>query len=109
VPSGVTLTLAGFRSRWTIPFIVCSFESLRDLPRDRQRLVEWHRAARESLRQILARDQLHRQEIDWQAVIERRHLEAVDVGDVGMIEGGEEPGFAFEAGDAIGVLRDCRG
>ena len=35
------------------------FERLGDLPRDRQRLVERHRPARDVRREILALDELH--------------------------------------------------
>ena len=41
------------------PLVVRRFERLGDLLRDRQRLVERDRAARDPLRQILAFDQLH--------------------------------------------------
>ena len=40
LPSGVSLTFAGFRSRWTMPLLVRLLERLGDLPRDRERLVD---------------------------------------------------------------------
>jgi hypothetical protein len=46
------------------------FERLRDLLRDRQRLVEWNRATRDALRQILAFDEFHHQ----RAIFEARRL-----------------------------------
>ncbi len=42
VPSARTLTLAGFEIAMDDPLLVRGFERLGDLPRDRQRLVEWH-------------------------------------------------------------------
>ena len=78
VPSGVTLTFAGLRSRWTIPLLVRRLQRLGDLPRDGERLVERERAARDALGQRLALDQLH----DQAALPPSGLLEAVDRGDV---------------------------
>ena len=41
------------------PLLVRRFERLGDLLRDRQRLVERDRAARDPLREVLALDELH--------------------------------------------------
>ena len=49
--------------------------------RDRQRLVERNRAARDALRQILALDEFHDEGADAAGF-----FEAVDVRDVGMIQ-----------------------
>ena len=81
VPSARTLMLAGFRSRWMMPLLVRGFERVRDLLRDRQRFVERNRAARDPLRQIVALDEFHHE-----GVHARRLLEAVDRGDVRMIQ-----------------------
>ena len=54
VPSGRTLMFAGFRSRWMIPCSCAASQRFGNLLRDRQRLVEWHRTARDALRQIVA-------------------------------------------------------
>ena len=43
-PSGVTLMLAGFRSRWTMPLLVRRFQRLGDLARDGQGFVQRQRA-----------------------------------------------------------------
>jgi len=43
----------------------------------------------------LAGDQVHDQSVAF---------EAVDLGDVGMVEGGQDFGFAFEAGEAVAVV-----
>ena len=61
-------------------------------PVDRKRLVEGDRATRHAPREVLSRDQLHHQQ---ETALEL--LEAVDVRDVGVIQGGERPGFALEA------------
>ena len=92
VPSGVTLMFAGLRSRWTMPLLVRGFERVGDLPRDPQRLVQ-------------------REGGPGQAVGERRRprpapgpgtraaglFEAVDAGDVRMVERGEDLRLALEA------------
>ena len=81
--------------------IVCGFERLGDLSRDRQRLVERQRTARDELRQILALDELHDQGAHL-----ADFLEAVQLRDMRMVEGGERAGFAREARRAIGIARD---
>ena len=72
--------------------------------RDRQRLVDRNRPARDALRQVLALDQLHHQRAHATAL-----LEAVNVRDVRMVERGERLRFAREprqpiriAGERIG-------
>ena len=78
MPSGVTLMFAGFRSRWMMPALVRGFERLGDLPRDRQRLVERNRPARDALGERLAFDQFQ----DERDGTRRRALRAVDLRDV---------------------------
>ena len=83
------------------PLLVRRFERLGNLLRDRQRLVERDRAARDPLRQILALDQFHD---------ERAHaagfLEAVDVRDVRMVQRRERLRFAREPREPIGIVRE---
>ena len=78
--------------------LVRRFERIGDLPRDRQRFVERDGAARDALRQILAFDELHHERARA-----ARSFQPVNRGDVGMIERGEQFGFALEPGEAIGV------
>ena len=43
------------------------------------------------------------------AVVERRALEAVDVGDVRVVEGRQQLRLALEAGEPLGILREVGG
>jgi hypothetical protein len=61
--------------------LVRGFKGFRDLFGDRQRFVEGKRSAREALREILPLNQLHHKRVDTV-----RFFNAVDRGDVGMIE-----------------------
>ena len=61
------------------------------------------RAALESLREIVAFDELHHQGGDAAAV-----FEAVDRGDVRMIEGGQRFRFALKAREPAGIGRERR-
>ena len=63
-PSGVTMTFAGFRSRWTMPGGVGRGERVGDRDRDAQRLAEAHPAARDERVERLAGHQLHHDEVD---------------------------------------------
>ena len=80
-----------------------------DLAGDRDRLVDGNRAALQALREILALDQLHGDEVDRSPTVEARALEAVEVGDVRMVERGEEPAFALEPGESLGIRRESLG
>ena len=83
------------------PLLMRGFEGLRDLLRDQQRLVEWHRPSRDSLRQVLALDQLHHESGHASAL-----FEPVDARDVGMIQRRERSCFALEAREPVGVMRE---
>jgi hypothetical protein len=61
------------------------------LLRDREGFVEGNRATRNALRQVVALDEFHHQRGDALA-----RLQAEDLRDVRMIEGGEHFGFALE-------------
>jgi hypothetical protein len=77
---------------------VCSLEAARHLNGDRKRVFHRQRSRRKPLRQGLAVDALHhegRRAFDF--------LEAVDRGDVGVIERGEEPGLAAEACESLRI------
>ena len=78
--------------------VVCRFERGSNLPGDRHGGFDRHAAARDHLRQRHAVDQLHHQRVHTIAI-----LEAVDRGDVGMLERRERPCFANESRDAIGI------
>ena len=81
--------------------VVRLLERLGDLPRDLERLVDRDRAPREALLEVLALDELEREE-----GLAVGLLEPVDGGDVRVVERGEQMRLALEAGEAIGVLRD---
>ena len=101
--------------------LVRRFESRRNLLRNRQRLIERHaglprRSARgaeagDGLREILAFDQLHDERMDGRLPCGCRWglLEAVDDGDVWVIQGREGPRFALEARQALRILREGLG
>ena len=84
-----------------MPLLVRRFERLRDLLRDRQRLVDRDRPARNALRQVLALDEFHHQRTDTVGF-----FETVDVRDVGMIQRGEGLRFAGEPCEPFGVARE---
>ena len=66
-------------------------------------LVERQRAARDPLRQVLTLDQLHHERPRV-----ARTLEAVDLGDVGMIERRQRLGLALETRQPLGVAGNRR-
>ena len=103
MPSGVTFTLAGFRSRWTMPLLVRLLERLGDLLRDRDRLVDGDRPALQALGEVFALHELHHDEVSRGSVVEGRGLEAVEVGDARVVEGGEQPRLALEARQPLGI------
>ena len=83
------------------PAVVRGFERVGDLARDRQRLRNRQRPARDEHREVVAVHQLHHQRA-WspgRAV----PFEPVDVRDVGMVQRGERLRFAGEAGEAFVV------
>jgi hypothetical protein len=88
-------------------FLVGFLEGLGYLPRDGDRPVGGDPSTFQALREVLALDQLHDEHVNGRPVGESHGLEAVEVGDVGMVEGGEEPGLAMEAGESLGV--GCEG
>ena len=86
------------------PLLVRRFERLGGLMRDEKRFIERQGAARDSLRQILALDELHDQRPDAAAF-----LEAIQVRDVGMVQRREGLRFAREPGEPIGIVGEDLG
>jgi hypothetical protein len=87
---------------------VRGLERIGDLARDRQRFGERDGTALNAVREVLAPDQLH-DERHVTAGAARRVLEAVDLGDVGMIQGGQRPRLALEAGETLDIHRERAG
>ena len=97
-PSSVTMTLAGFRSRCTTPFSWARARpSAISMARSRARAGEG--GPGEEVAELLAADQLHGDVGDA-----LRLVDAVDDGDVGMLEGGGGVGLAQEARARSGSL-----
>ena len=84
--------------------LVGRFQRLRDLQGDGDRLVDRHRPPSDHLVEPLALDKLHDQDV---ALVEV--LEGVQGGDVRVVEGGEHPCLALEAGEALGVQGEVLG
>ena len=79
------------------------FDGFSQLPRHRQRVVNWHGPVNQPLRKILAFHDLHHEGITGLGV-----FQTVDVRDVRVIERGQRARFAFEAGQALGISGECR-
>ena len=71
LPSGVSLTFAGLRSRWTMPFSCASSSASAICRAIGDRLVDGQRPALQPLGEVLALDELHRQEVRADAVGQR--------------------------------------
>ena len=95
---GAHLDVRGLQIAMDDALLVRGFERLGDLLRDLKRLVDRDRAARNALRQIVALDEFHHERRDARAL-----FEAVDGGDVRMIQRGEDFGFAMEPCEPIVV------
>ena len=74
------------------------FESFRDLLRDGERLVNGNSPARDTVRERRPLDQFHDEGFGPVGL-----FQAIDGGDVGMVQRREGLGFALEAGDPVGV------
>ena len=105
MPSASHLDVRGLQIAMDDPLLVRRFERLRDLLRDRQRLVEWNRAARDALGERRPLDQFHHERRAHRLLFS----EAVDGRDVGMIQRGEDLRFALEPREALGVSRKRSG
>ena len=95
---------AGFRSRWMMPLLVGRFERLRDLARDRQRVVERNGTLCDAVRERRSFDQFQHESCN--AV---RFFEAVDAADVWMIQGRERLRFTLKASDTFGIVGERLG
>ena len=80
------------------PLLVRGLERFGNLVRDVQRLLDRHRPAHETVGERLALDQLHDEQMTTGGF-----LEAVQRGDVRMIQRGEDSGFTLEARQAIRI------
>src|SRR5262249_21426185 len=81
--------------------LVRRFERVGDLPRHRQRVSGGDRSTRDPLRQILALDELHDERPDALLI-----FEAVDLGDVWVVQRGERLRFAGGPRHAIRIAAD---
>ena len=84
--------------------LVRFFQGLGDLPGHGDGLIDGNRAAAQPLRQVVAGHEFHHQ-----AHRSIRLFEAVDGGDVGMIQGGEDLRLAPEPAHALDVLSESGG
>ena len=80
------------------PLLVRRFERVGDLLRHRQRLIEWNGALRDAVGQRRTLDELHHQRRRVGGV-----FQAVDRGDVRMVERGEDFRLALEARQPIRI------
>ena len=80
------------------PLLMRRFEGFGDLLRDRQGFVDGDRSVRDAIRQGRPLD-----EFEHQRLGALRFFQPVDVPDVGMVQRGEDLGFALEAGQAVGI------
>ncbi|MBK9376637.1 MAG: hypothetical protein IPN03_23695 [Holophagales bacterium] len=80
------------------PLVVGRFQRLGDLPGDGYGLFEGDGTALHPLGEVFALDELHDEGANAAGL-----LEAVDRGDVGVLELGQDLRLAFEAGETIGV------
>ncbi len=81
-------------------FFVSSFERVRNLRGNLQRLLQRNRTRSDAIRQRRAFDQLHH---------DGTVFESVDHRDVGMIQRRQHFGFTLEASQAVRMMRQCRG
>ena len=100
VPSGRSLTLAGFRSRWMIPCSCAASSASAICLAIGKRLVERNRTLRNPVGERRPFDQFEHERAD--AV---RFFQAVDRADVRMIQRREDLGFPLKARQAIGIVR----
>ena len=94
-PSGVILTLPGFRSRWIDAAVVRGLDCRRDLAADVERFVHREGPFRETRRERVAGDVFKNEELTLIGL-----FDAVNRRDIGMAQGGEQLGFAIESDQA---------
>jgi hypothetical protein len=93
--------------------LVRGFERLGNLPRDRQHLGERHRSARDLRGQVVALDEFHHERSYVvsgfsRTFNSRTFLEAVDGGNVGMVQRRQRLRFPREPRETLGVVREQR-
>jgi hypothetical protein len=102
-PVGPHLDIGGLQITMDDAVRVRGVERLDDLAGDGQRLGERERSADDAFGQRLALDQLEDDGRAGSGV-----LDAVDGGDARMVDGGEQPRLALEAGEAIRIAGERR-
>ncbi len=83
------------------PLLVRRFEGFRDLLRDGQRLIERNRPTRDAIGQRLASHQF-----EDECARLTGFFEAVDLGDVRMIERRQDLRFAVQSRETIRIARE---
>ena len=99
---GPQLDVRGLQIAMNDALLVRGFERLGNLPRDRQRVVERNRSLERCARRASAVDELHARA----RCMPSRFLEAVDRGDVRMIQRREHLRFALEPREPIRIGRE---
>ena len=95
---GPQLDVRGLEIAVDDALLVGRFERLRDLPRDRRRFVDRNRSVFEPIGERRSVD-----ELEHEGLHVVRLFEAVNRGDVRMVERREQLRFTLEAGEAIGI------
>ena len=101
---GPHLDVGGLQIAVNDALLVRRFERLGNLLRDRERLIERDRTSSNALREIVSLDQFHHEGGHAPAL-----FEAVDGGDVWVVQRGERLGFTLEAREPISVVRERLG
>ena len=83
------------------PVLMCRFQRLGDLPRDRQRVSDWYRASCDQIGQRLTLYQFHDQPAHAAGF-----FKAVNDGDVGMIQRCQHARLALESTDPFWIRRE---
>ena len=95
------LDVGGLQIAMDDPVLVRGAKRLGDLLRDRQCLIDWNRALCNSVGERRPLDQFHDKRLHSVCL-----LQAIDMGDVRMIEGGEDLRFSPETSEAVRVRRE---
>ena len=88
--------------------VVCRLEGFRDLPRDGKSFGDRYRSSLEMRREIFTLDEFHHESAGARARSASRRdlLDAVDGGDVRMIQCRESLGFTGEPRESLVVVRE---
>ena len=98
------LDVRGLQIAMDDALLVRRFERLGNLLRDRERLIERDRTSSDALREIVSLDQFHHEGGHAPAL-----FEAVDGGDVWVVQRGEGLGFTLEAREPISIVGERLG